>query len=144
METSDQILQSDIMGMFEARHSRSIKNRDGFLKAGVEALNAAPIDGIKNSDLAKISGNSIGNFCTRRQGKIVFLCALRSNAMEAIDHKICADFTPERLQALPPQEALDAFGNIYHIFKLDDGTVLSGHKEALRAYMALSPIKRKS
>jgi hypothetical protein len=144
METSDQILQSDIMGMFEARHSRSIKNRDGFLKAGVEAFNAAPIDGIKNSDLAKISGNSIGNFCTRRQGKIVFLCALRSNAMEAIDHKICADFTPERLQALPPQEALDAFGNIYHLFKLDVGTVWSGRKEAFRAYMALSPIKRKS
>jgi hypothetical protein len=46
METSEQILQSDILGMFEARQSRSIKNRDGFLKAGVEALNAAPIDGI--------------------------------------------------------------------------------------------------
>ena len=73
METSDQILQSDILGMFEARHSRSIKNRDGFLKAGVEALNAAPIDGIKSSDLAKISSNSIGNFYTRLQGKIVFL-----------------------------------------------------------------------
>ena len=144
METSDQILQSDILGMFEARHSRSIKDRDGLLKAGVEALNTAPIDGIKISYLAKISGNPIGNFYTRRQGKIVFLCALQSNAMEAIDHKICADFTPEQLQALPPQEALDAFDNIYHIFKLDVGTVLPGRKEALRAYMALSPIKRKS
>jgi hypothetical protein len=41
MVTSDQILQSDILGMFEARHSRSIKNHNGFLKAGVEALNAA-------------------------------------------------------------------------------------------------------
>jgi len=144
METSDQILQSDILGMFEARHSRSIKDRDGLLKAGVEALNTAPIDGIKNSDLAKIRGNPIGNFYTRRQGKIVFLCALQSNAMEAIDHKICADFTPEQLHALPPQEALDASGNIYHIFKLDVGTVWSGCKEALRANMALSPIERKS
>jgi hypothetical protein len=114
------------------------------LKAGVEALNASPIDGIKISDLAKISGNSIGNFYPQLQGKIVFLCALRSNAVEAIDHKICADFTPELLQALPPQEALDAFGNIYHIFKLDAGTVWSGRKEALRAFMALPPIKRKS
>ncbi|MDG1101895.1 MAG: hypothetical protein P8N75_00655 [Ascidiaceihabitans sp.] len=43
-----------------------------------------------------------------------------------------------------PQEALDAFGYIYHIFKLDVGTVWSGRKEALRAYMALSPIERKS
>ena len=64
METSEQILQSDILGMFEARQSRSIKNRDGFLKAGVESLNAAPIDGIKISDLAKISGNSVGIFYT--------------------------------------------------------------------------------
>jgi hypothetical protein len=38
METSDQILQSDILGMFEARHSRSIKNRDGLLKAGVRSV----------------------------------------------------------------------------------------------------------
>ena len=103
METSDQILQSDILGMFEARHSRSIKNRDGFLKAGVEALNAAPIDGIKISDLAKISSNSIGNFYTRLQGKNVFLFAFHSNAVDAIDQKICAEFTPERLQALPPK-----------------------------------------
>jgi|TARA_B110000977_G_scaffold118552_1_gene152982 hypothetical protein len=64
MDTSEQILQSDILGMFEARQSRSIKNRDGFLKAGVKALNAAPFDGIKISDLAKISGNSVGIFYT--------------------------------------------------------------------------------
>ena len=90
--------------MFEVRQSRSIENRDGFLKAGVEALNAAPIDGNKKiSDLAKISGNSIGNFYTRLQGKIVFLFAFQSNAVDAIDHKICVDFTPERLQALPPK-----------------------------------------
>lgn len=144
MDTSEQILQSDILCMFEARQSQSIKSRDGFLKTGVEALNAAPIDGIKFSDLAKISGDSVGNFCTRFQDKDLFLCALRSYTMDAIDRKICADFTPERLRALPNQEALDGFGNIYHIFKSDDGTVLSSLKEALRAYMALSPLKRKS
>ena len=65
MDTSEEILQSDILGMFEARQSRSIKNRDGFLKASVEALNAAPIDRIKISDLAKFSSNSVGNFYTQ-------------------------------------------------------------------------------
>ena len=143
MDTSEQILQSDILCMFEARQSQSIKSRDGFLKTGVEALNAAPIDGIKFSDLAKISGASVGNFCTRFQDKDLFLCALRSYTMDAIDRKICADFTPERLRALPNQEALDGFDKSRHIFKLDDGTVLCGLKEVLSAYMVLSPLKRK-
>ena len=141
MDTSEQILQSDILCMFEARQSQSIKSRDGFLKTGVEALNAAPIDGIKFSDLAKISGDSVGNFCTRFQDKDLFLCALRSYTMDAIDRKICADFTPERLRALPNQEALDGFDKIRHIFKLDDGTVLCGLKEVLSAYIVVTSQK---
>lgn len=69
------------------------------------------------------------------------MCALRSYTMDAIDHKICADFTPERLRALPPQEALDGFDKSRHIFKLDDGTVLCGLKEVLSAYIVVTSQK---
>ena len=143
MATSEHILQSDILGMFEASQSQSIKSHYGFLKAGVEALNAAPIDGNKFSDLAKISGNSLENFYTRFREKHVLLCALRSDAVDAINPKICADFTPEKLWALPRQEVPDGLDNIYNLIKSDDLTVLSSLKEALRAYTALSPLKRK-
>lgn len=210
------ILQDDIPGVFEARQDRSVKNRDGFLKAGVQALHTMPFDEIKISDLARTSGNSVGSFYTRFQDKDAFLRALRSYAVNAIDAEHCANFTAQKLRALPPEEALDTlvdlmgeifasrfrgvlrenytrimnaddpwapirihakkvvatlhdglenafpqFGpseakvrlsfcfqilvgvlqndlvNNYHVFKLEDGTVLPGLKEALRTYMAL-------
>ena len=217
------ILQDGIPGVFEARQNRSIRNRDSFLKAGVEALSKMPFDEIKISDLSAASGNSVGSFYTRFQDKESFLRALRSYAVDAIDRELCADFTVEKLRSIPPEEALDAlvdlmgaifasrfrgvlrenytrimhaddpwapirthaqqvvltlhggladvfpqYGldeaktrlsfcfqmvvgvlqndlvNNYHVFKLDDGTVLPGLKEALRAYMALPPAKRKT
>lgn len=220
MVAAELILQDGIPGVFEARQNRSIKNRDGFLKAGVEALRTMPFDEIKISDLAQASGNSVGSFYTRFQDKDAFLRALRSYAVNGIDRELCAEFTVAKLRVLPPEEAIDAlvdlmgaifssrfrgvlrenytrimnaydpwapirihakqvvltlheglfdafpqYGpeetktrlsfcfqmivgvlqndlvNNYHVFKLDDGTVLPGLKEALRAYMALPPCK---
>ncbi|WP_299416154.1 TetR/AcrR family transcriptional regulator [uncultured Sulfitobacter sp.] len=221
MSSVEPILQDGIPGVFAARQSRSIRNRDSFLKAGVEALGTMPFDEIKISELAAASGNSVGSFYTRFQDKEAFLRALRTYAVEAIDREHCAEFTAEKLQTLPPEDVLDAlvdlmgdifasrfrgvlrenytrimhaddpwapirthaqqvvrtlhdslsdafpqYGpeqtktrlsfcfqivvgvlqndlvNNYHVFKLDDGTVLPALKEALRAYMAL-PVRNK-
>ena len=216
MNAAEQILQPGIPGLFVARQIRSIKNLDYFLKVDVEAINNLPFDDIKISNLAAASGNSVGRFYTRFQDKDAFLRALRSYAVYAIDRELCADFTKDKLRALPPEDALDAlvdlmgpifasrfrgvmrehytriteaddpwapnrshaqlilhtlheglsdafpqYGidkkktglsfcvqmvvgvlrndlvNNYHVYKLDDGTVLPALKEALRAYIAL-------
>ena len=216
MDAAEPNLQDSIPGVFAARQSRSIRNRDSFLKAGVEALGKMAFDEIKISELAAASGNSVGSFYTRFQDKDAFLRALRTYAVEAIDREHCAEFTVETLRGRSPEEVLDAlvdlmgaifasrfrgvlrenytrimdaddpwapirthaqevvrtlhdslsdafpqYGveetktrlsfcfqmvvgvlqndlvNNYHVFKLDDGTVLPGLKEALRAYMAL-------
>ena len=47
MNAAEQILQPGIPGLFEARQSRSIKNRDYFLKVDVEAINNLPFGDIK-------------------------------------------------------------------------------------------------
>jgi AcrR family transcriptional regulator len=221
MGAAELILQDGIPGVFAARQSRSIRNRDSFLKDGVEALGKMPFDEIKISQLAAVSGNSVGSFYTRFQDKEAFLRALRTYAVEAIDREHCAEFIVEQLNGLPPEEVLDAlvdllgaifasrfrgvlrenytrimhaddpwapirthaqqivhtlhdslnnafpqYGanekktwlsfcfqmvvgvlqndlvNDYDVLKLDDGTVLPGLKEALRAYMALpAPIR---
>ena len=108
MNAAEQILQPGIPGLFEARQSRSIKNRDYFLKVDVEAINNLPFGDIKISNLAAASGNSVGRFYTRFQHKDAFLRALQSYAVYAIDRELCADFTKDKLRALPPEDALDA------------------------------------
>lgn len=209
------ILQEGIPGVFAARQSRSIKNRDGFIRAGVAALNTTRFDEVRISDLARASQNSVGSFYTRFQDKDAFFGALRAHALDAIDRELVTHFTVDALRALPPEQALDALVDLmgaifasrfrgvlresylrimdvdepwapvrshamqvverlhvglgdafphyaqqetktrlsfcfqlvvgvlqndlvnnYHVFKLEDGTVLDGLKETLRAYMA--------
>lgn len=108
MGAAEPILHDGIPGVFAARQSRSIRNRDSFLKAGVEALGKMPFDEIKISQLAAVSGNSVGSFYTRFQDKEAFLRALRTYAVEAIDREHCAEFVVEKLNGLPPGEVLDA------------------------------------
>ena len=216
MQTSDYVLKEGIPGVFEARQSRSIKNRDSFIRAGIEALNTGSFDELKISDLAKASGNSVGSFYTRFQDKEAYFRALRAYSIDAIDREIAADFTQDALRDMAPGAALDwlvdllgaifasrfrgvlrenytrimhaddpwapirshaqmimrtlhdglaiafpQYGpdeaktrlsfcfqlvvgvlqndlvNNHHVFKLEDGSVLRGLKEVLRAYMAL-------
>lgn len=216
MVTSGFVLKEGIPGVFEARQNRSVKNRDGFIRAGIEALHSKSFDDLKISDLAKASGNSVGSFYTRFQDKEAYFRALRVFSIDAIEREIVADFTEAALQNMEPGDALDrlvdlmgaifasrfrgvlresyprimdaddpwapmranaqkvvktlhnGLGNAfpiytteetlvrlsfcfqmitgvlqndlvnnYHVFKLDDGTVLDGLKEALRAYMGV-------
>lgn len=215
-DTKDPML--DIPGVFQARQDRSVKNRDGFIRAGIIALNTTRFEDIKISDLARASGNSVGSFYTRFRDKNAFFGALRVYAVDAISREITADFTAEALRDMPPGAALDALvdlmGAIFssrfrgllresyprimdvddpwapirnhaqwivrmlhqglryafaqftpeetetrlsfcfqmvvgvlqndlvnntHVFKLEDGSVLPGLKEALRAYMGVRP-----
>jgi AcrR family transcriptional regulator len=221
MSAVDSLLKQDVPGVFEARQSRSVKNRDGFLKAGIDALNEAPFDDIKISDLAAASGNSVGSFYTRFQDKDALLRALTIHAIDVIDTQISASFTARKLRSGTAAEGLDALVDVlgaifasrfrgvlrenyirisdradpwgpmrasaqrlrailhegledafphygveqtrtrlsfcfqivvgvlqndlvnnYHVFKLEDGTVLLGLKETLHAYMGL-PVQSK-
>lgn len=221
MSAVDSLLKQDVPGVFAARQRRSVKNRDGFLKAGIDALNVTPFDEIKISDLAAESGNSVGSFYTRFQDKDTLLRALTIHAIDVIDTQISANFSVQKLRSGTAAEGLDAlvevmgaifssrfrgvlrenytrisdhadpwgpmrasaqrlrailhegledafphFGveetrtrlsfcfqivvgvlqndlvNSYHVYKLEDGTVLHGLKETLHAYMGL-PVRSK-
>lgn len=216
MSAAEPLLPNDIPGVFEARQSRSVKNRDGFLTAGVDALSRMSFDELKISELARASDNSVGSFYTRFKDKDAFLRALRAYAVEAIDREYCAGFTPEMLQSKSAGDGLDALVDLmcaifasrfrgvlrenytrimqrddpwapirssaqqivwtlheglapafpqhqphaarerlsfcfqmivgvlqndlvnnYHVFKLEDGSIPPGLKEALRAYMSV-------
>ncbi len=216
MDGAEAVFKDGIPGVFEARQSRSIRNRDGYIMAGIDALNTMRFDELKISDLAHASGNSVGSFYTRFKDKEAYIRALRVYAVSAIEQGIAHIFTSENLRAMQPSEALDnlvdvlgaifasryrgvlresyprildaddpwapirthalkmvaalqdgladafpQFGptetrtrlrfcfqiavgvlqndlvNNYHVFTLEDGTVLSGLKETVRAYMAV-------
>ncbi len=112
MDAGTRTLDDGIPGVFEARQNRSVKSRDGFIKAGTDALNSKRFDDLKIADLAKTSGNSVGSFYTRFQDKASFFRALRVSAVEGISTEITASFTPERLRALSPADALDLFVDV--------------------------------
>ena len=97
-----------IPGVFEARQNRSVKARDGFIAAGIEALNTMRLDELKIAELAQVSNNSVGGFYTRFQDKDAYFRALRAHASQAIDREFTALFTAEKLRAQDPGDALDA------------------------------------
>lgn len=97
-----------IPGVFEARQSRSVKSRDSFVHAGIEALNTMRFDDLKIADLAAASGNSVGSFYTRFQDKAAFFTALRAQTVEAIERDLTADFTVQKLRSGSAGQGLDA------------------------------------
>lgn len=216
MNSAEVLFKGGIPGVFEARQSRSVKSRDGFILAGIDALNTKRFDELKITELALASGNSVGSFYTRFQDKDAYFRALRFYAVSAIEHEIAQGFDTEAIRAKSTGEALDslvdllgaifasryrgvlresyprildpddpwapirthaqkivqiledgladafphyttteaktrlrfcfqiAVGvlqndllNSYHVFTLQDGTILKGLKETLRAYMAI-------
>lgn len=109
MEVASQATSTEIPGVFQARQSRSVKARDGFIAVGIAALNDMRLDDLKIADLAKASNNSVGSFYTRFQGKDAYFRALRTYASQGIDREFNARFTPDSLRQMTPGEALDAF-----------------------------------
>ena len=107
MEHAEPAFTQAIPGVFEARQNRSVKSRDGFIKAGIEALNEMHFDDLKIAELAKASNNSVGSFYTRFQDKEAYFRALRAYTADGIDREFNATFTVAKLRAVPPAEALD-------------------------------------
>ena len=108
MSAAELLFKKGVPGIFEARQNRSIRNRDGFIQAGIEALNSKHFDELKISDLAEASGNSVGGFYTRFQDKEAFFRALRIYSVDAIDRDISAKFTKNSLRDKSSGEALDS------------------------------------
>lgn len=101
-------LREDIPGVFEARQNRSVRTRDGFINAGIEALQTRRLDDLKITELAAVSNNSVGSFYTRFQDKDAYFRALSAYASQGISHEFEAAFTADRLRQLGPGEGLDA------------------------------------
>ena len=107
MATAQSAIMEDIPGVFEARQIRSVKSRDSFINAGIEALNTIHFDDLKIADLAKASNNSVGSFYTRFLDKEAYFRAVRAYAADGIDREFNASFTVANLRSVPPGEALD-------------------------------------
>ncbi len=216
MNAETQSTFEEIPGVFKAHQTRSVKSRDDFINAGIDALNRLRLDELKIAELAKVSNNSVGSFYTRFQDKEAYFRALRAHTSDGINREFNVIFTAKKLQAMSVGDALDAlvdligaifaskyrgvlretylrimdeddpwapirvsakqtlaslqdglrdafpqYGaaetetrlsfcfqlivgvlqndliNNYHVYKLEDGTVLSGLKETLRAYMSV-------
>lgn len=100
---------TEIPGVYQARQRRSVKARDGFIAAGISALNERRLEDLKIADLAKASNNSVGSFYTRFQDKNAYFRALRTYASQGIDREFNARFTPDSLRNMTPGAALDTF-----------------------------------
>ena len=100
-------LHGDIPGVFEARQNRSVKTRDGFIHAGVEALQTRRLDDLKIAELAHVSNNSVGSFYTRFQDKDAYFRALSAYASQGITREFEAAFTAQKLRQLGPEKGLD-------------------------------------
>lgn len=108
MDAATSAFDDGIPGVFEARQNRSIKSRDGFINAGIEALNSMTLDDLKIAELAKASDNSVGSFYTRFQDKDAYFRALTAYTADGINREFNAVFAKADLRAMTPGKALDA------------------------------------
>ena len=100
-------ISENIPGVFVARQKRSVRIRDAFINAGVEALNGMRFSDLRVSDLATNSGNSVGSFYTRFRDKDAFFRALGAFTIESLDREIIERFTDETLSASTPNDGLE-------------------------------------
>ncbi len=107
MENLAVSISENIPGVFAARQKRSVRIRDGFIDAGVEALNEMRFSDLRVSDLAADSGNSVGSFYTRFQDKDAFFRALGAFTIESLDRELIDRFTIEALSPVGRDEGLE-------------------------------------
>ncbi len=108
MERKTLTLSTDIPGVFEARQERSIRIRDGYIEAGLDALNRMRLSELRVSDLARSCNCSVGSFYTRFESKQAYLRVLKAAAMSACDLEIDARVSEDMLRALGPERGLEA------------------------------------
>ena len=107
MAQASQSVTESIPGVFETRQERSVRTRDQFLEAGLQALNQTRFADISVADLAKRTGNSVGSFYTRFEDKEAFFRALKARAIHANDLEINQRFTVAHLKTLSKGQTLD-------------------------------------
>ena len=107
METAAPTLADGIPGVFEARQKRSIRIRDAYVQAGIDALNAMRFRELRVSDLARACDCSVGSFYTRFRDKEAYFRALIAATIADCDRQIDARVSPAALGALGPDRALE-------------------------------------
>lgn len=107
VETTAPVLTDGIPGVFEARQQRSIRIRDAYVQAGIDALNAMRLRELRVSDLARACACSVGSFYTRFQDKEAYFRALIAATIVDCDRQIDARVSEAALRALGPERALD-------------------------------------
>lgn len=105
-------LSENIPGVFQARQERSVRIRNEFIVAGVEALNKMRFAELTVSHLASLCGNSVGSFYTRFEDKDSYFRALRAHAIDSIDTEIETRFTVQILKGAAPGDALGLLVNL--------------------------------
>lgn len=102
-------LAIDIPGVFPAHQKRSVRIRDSFITAGVEALNDIRLDSLTVSGLCERSGNSVGAFYTRFQDKEAYFRAVRVFTVMSLENETIAQFNVNALRDNTVQVTLEQF-----------------------------------
>ena len=108
MSTAALLSSEPIPGVFEARQQRSVRLRDSFINAGIDALNHTRFNDLTVSGLAAVSGNSVGGFYTRFRDKTSYFRALRVHTIDCIEENHIAAFTALMQTPLSNRQSLNA------------------------------------
>jgi len=92
MAIAERSISDCIPGVFHATQQRSVRIRDSFIEAGVDALNSMRFDDLTVLHLSQLSQNSVGGFYTRFKDKDSYFTALRYSAVQALERDYVANF----------------------------------------------------
>ena len=108
MSTAVLLPSEPIPGVFEARQQRSVRLRDSFINAGIDALNHTRFSDLTVSGLAAGSGNSVGGFYTRFKDKNSYFRALRVHTIDSIEKNHSSAFNTLMQQPVDNRQSLGA------------------------------------
>lgn len=97
-----------IPGVFEARQQRSVRLRDSFINAGIDALNHTRFNDLTVLDIATHSGNSVGGFYTRFKDKNAYFRALRVHTIDSLERDHISAFTHRMQRPISNRQSLIA------------------------------------
>ncbi len=95
MTLVDHKFPESVPGVFNAQQGRSMRIRDGFIAAGVKALETQRFANLSVSQLAKMSGNSVGSFYSRFEDKDAYFRALQVSAVQSLDRNLIDKFSSD-------------------------------------------------
>lgn len=101
-------LETEVVGVFEARQERSRQSRDAFIESGFVLLNQMRFDDLKVSELARHCGRSVGSFYKRFEDKEAFFRALQAATVMRDQQIIETVLDDDRLLDMSPESVLAA------------------------------------